>query len=498
MTTTNQTTYKTGTAAELLATTEPAGTLAFATDTKHLMISNGTTWILHAQDREIGSTYSDGTYQYPGTPILHFDVSETTSLQKFDGTQASQGDTVERWTGQTDGLEFRCPQHPGAGPKLITKNGNAGLYFTGVDSLMRLEDPLKLDYKSGDGDPPVREMNAMTVIGVVTYLSHPYGMTPQPVPTAFSDANPGVTIANGIGLYHKRFSGDHEDVFLSTNATGNTGATPEALAARKGTREEIAELDPYFVLTADRDATGAGIAGRYSTPLSVAALQSAASHYRVFMDFNATTLDSANFQMGFWSDNGASEHVMVNGPRSTGNGDSFSSNDTNLGALYSTRDWETNDNYTKENALMQHWHWNQNFLDKPQVFSTRIEGRTPGNDASNDIFQVNTHNRAYQGGQFCFEGNGEPFTVKNIHEVAIGGLKGGIGKYQPTTTQRSDVVIHELIVFPSKLSSTSLQSLGDHLKTKWGLDYFSTIGNDEQGISLYDANTTIPDPTLLS
>lgn len=99
MTTTNITSYKTGTTQEIL-NLDPStpGVIAVSTDTNSMFISNGTGWSETVVHKRLGKqhTLSNGD-TINETPILHFDANNRNTLLTESGSTCIDGDEVATW-----------------------------------------------------------------------------------------------------------------------------------------------------------------------------------------------------------------------------------------------------------------------------------------------------------------------------------------------------------------------------------------------------------------
>lgn len=99
MTTTNITSYKTGTTQEIL-NLDPStpGEIAISTDTNSMFVSNGTGWSETVVHKRSGKEYtlSNGS-SISETPILHFDANNRSTMLTEYGTTCNDGDEVAVW-----------------------------------------------------------------------------------------------------------------------------------------------------------------------------------------------------------------------------------------------------------------------------------------------------------------------------------------------------------------------------------------------------------------
>ena len=125
MTTTNITTYKTGTTQEIL-NLDPSipGIVAISTDTNSMFVSNGTGWSETGIHKRLGLQHTLDSGDIIGeTPILHFDANDRNSMKTSRGTTCSNGDEVAEWHSQSS-VE-RMIQDVHSRPKYISQDGNS-------------------------------------------------------------------------------------------------------------------------------------------------------------------------------------------------------------------------------------------------------------------------------------------------------------------------------------------------------------------------------------
>ena len=124
MTTTNITTYKTGTTQEIL-NLDPStpGTIAIATDTNNMFISNGTGWSETVVNKRLGLQHSLTNGETIGeTPILHFDANNRNTLLNAAGSTCVDGDEVAIWNSLKSSERFIQDVH--SRPTYVAQDAN--------------------------------------------------------------------------------------------------------------------------------------------------------------------------------------------------------------------------------------------------------------------------------------------------------------------------------------------------------------------------------------
>lgn len=124
MTTTNITTYKTGTTQEIL-NLDPStpGIIAMATDTNSMFISNGTGWSETVTNKRLGLQHTLSNGEVIGeTPILHFDANNRNTMLNAAGSTCVDGDEVAIWNSLKSSERFVQDTH--SRPTYVAQDAN--------------------------------------------------------------------------------------------------------------------------------------------------------------------------------------------------------------------------------------------------------------------------------------------------------------------------------------------------------------------------------------
>lgn len=484
MTTTNQTSYKSGTAQQILQTTEPAGTLAFATDTNHLMISNGTTWAVNTLDRVEGKSYTTGTFSdFTETPIVHIDASVDASVESRDGTQSADGDQVYKWKSQVGGLEFRATD--GRAPSKTTLGGNAAVYSS-YNQVMSLMDPLAPARGSHGEKAQLGRKGSFTVITVFTPVRHPvYSTLPD----------------DGIGWYEKRDS---------ISPVNHVNDADRMYTTSWNTNSPTKLNNPWLIEGLETEAYGTNLGGRYQAGKSRMAFGSSVYRNVYSTGGNVEQAGSDQFGLFYYDYNSTNDSLFTISTSHT-----FYNNEARLNSTPWTRDYllTPDQDIENTNTIPQSWNWNGNFLGRPQMLSQRINGEesSNSNESRTDITCLHTYNNGINGYGNFYDSTGAthggiagPTTFNGSARVVN---KVGTRWTSPSEPTRrmdelnlfarytsaanpgvNDIGIHEMIVFPYILSDSEINAYGEHLKTKWSMNYYaSNCINNYPGVQVSHA-----------
>ena len=479
MTTTNQTTYKSGTAQQILDTTEPAGTLAFATDTQHMMISNGTGWSINTIDRVEGKSYTTGTFEFSETPIVHVDASSATSMEQKGGATSADGDAVSTWYSQSNGQTFSAPA--GKEPEKATIGGNSAV-VSSYDQVMGLVDPL-ITQRNYARSGPTRE-GSFTIVCVFTPLRNPLHMD---LPS------------DGIGLYEKRHS---------VSAASHINDIDRCISTSWNGGSPTINNNPWLIPGQESEATS-GLGGRYQTGFDV---YTVGAHERRLFSTGArcAIAGSDGFKVAYGRVNSTWDTWLF---AQTSN--NFFNNEDRLNSAQWTRDHylTPEQDIYGENNIPITWNFNGNFLGRPQVVSFKSNGERTSNsiDQTTDVFRLHTFHVGYNGYANHYDStganhggmagattfNGATRTVNKVGQIHTVGSNSTVqldelALFHGTTESihenqgHNNTGIHEFIVFPYAMSDAELAAYGAHLEQKWNLSYFTMNCIANHTVSNYD------------
>lgn len=218
MTTTNITTYKTGTKQEILnSDASTPGVIAMATDTSDMLVSNGTGWSVTVANKRIGLQHETSNGEYISeTPTLHFDANNRNTLLNHRGDVCVDGDEVAIWN-SIDSSE-RLIQQPIARPCYVASDSNNNA---------------TVDLSVGDGmylDTSIspRRVGSMTVMLVYT----PTRQHHERVYTGPGDSSTTTNQVGGRYSYSEYQANNtttfHEKLF-TTDYARNFGASQDSL-----------------------------------------------------------------------------------------------------------------------------------------------------------------------------------------------------------------------------------------------------------------------------
>ena len=446
MSTSQQTTYITGLKSEILnESPAPAGRLALATDTNSLYVSTGSEWIKSDISSTSGLSYNLGTNVLPETPIIHVDASDSGTLLTRNLTTPSDGDGVEYWLNKTDDLAMRGNDSP----TYRVVNGNPQLDLFDGKMYLGSSDPELSDERAANKVP--ERWGSFTVVQVMT---------------------PHRGRENWPNLFEKHRSW-YQQGLVDGYTTGDytTPSTYYVNPKRDGSMEE---------------GTEAINGGRYN----YSQYENLVYNIHEYPAFSSHTGGDLNYQAvsnvtypdwRVWVDNRTDQ--TAHWVTATGGGMAQTLELQTVDGRYRTGAG------TEENPYKSNYYafddsslrdtidvFNDRWLGQPQIITYRVIAGFEGRYSARSIFGLHTwHYRYYntaRGSQTIRSVNytGEwRLKAFNLGGYSTGFYNGGATQY------KTPWGVNEVMVFNSALSDGELDTIGQHLKNKWGARYFTQV-----------------------
>ena len=395
---TTQTNYRLAdTTQEVLnLTPTPAGQLAVAKDTHNMFISTGSDWQQVSKTKSYGIQHVINAQQSLNSkPVCEFDSRVMNSMKNMQDRSPEDGDSVSKWTSQVSSHKLTSPGGE-ASPAYVANdhNGNPGVKF---DYSHRIDD---------DRKNPMIHSTDLTFVVVAT-----------PTRNLFGDDQFG----NPTGLERLVYYGDGTlwNDGSRTQDQGNVGANVPYDAGYEDPRGHQYAYNPY-------NQARENVGYMYRTSTTEGYLDQQSSYFRVVQS-NSTQ----HFYQALENYNSWSISTNVSDPLITGFTDSSGQPGTRTS------------------------NFNENFIGRPQIISTRIRERDNG-----QLFvdsRIHTWNPYYY---IELTSTGSTKIVDTLSNTRLHPLY-GYSFYQGYNT------IHHCYIFSEYLTDSELTKLGEQLSSDW-------------------------------
>ena len=403
---TSQTNYKLAdTTQEVLnLTPTPAGQLAIAKDTHNLFISTGSDWQQVAKSKSYGLQYVINAQQSLNSkPICEFDSRDMSSLRTIHNRAPEDGDSVSNWSSQLSTHKLHSPGGERA-PTYVNSdhNGNPGIKFDVYHSML------------DDRTNPLVYSTDLTFVVVATPTPNLLGVD---------------QFGNPQGLERIPYYGDgtlHGDG-SRTQDQGNVGSNIPYDAGYEDPRWNYA-YNPY-------SPPRLNVGHLFDTTTTEGYNSSSYSYNQPYF-----RIASSNQHQYFFHAADQSNHYTVN----TNYSDELITGFTAADGTPGTR----SDN------------WNENFISKPQIISSRVRER------ENNSTRVDTRIHTYH--PYDYIENTDASSMRIIDEY----LNTRFHPLYGYSFMNGYRTIHHCYIFSEYLTDSELTKIGTQLSSDWNTATF--------------------------
>ena len=467
-----QTKYTRDTRSNILDSSPSApGEIAFATDSESLLISvDQTRWQEIQSDATIDKEYTLPNYsgtKISQTPLLHYDAANRMSFKNTRGEAPEPGDLITRWEQTTNNKQHIRPFTQKDGehhPTYVVDSGNGKPGLRCMDQGMYHDDRFTPHMST----PYTLIMVYTPIKDVVTERAWRWGEGP----------------ATFQGIVSGDFGGglERKDITIINNVREKAAGETRTWHVAADNTAPLSQGFPNHTIVA----TGTSAPSLSSAVLSGQSAQTIATHqgnlpgavanspsygskkatvdYTILGNSGGDEYDYDGITIIWGSTN--SHHEYINRSYPLG-----SISDSNTSWPRSPQTQNTYRYMTTNSPLNTTQHFNNNYLGKPQIMVSRVERDEFSDDQTTEYL--------HGCGTYMHETTGSGKWFKNYVGTQQGiraeGFQLGISGRVEQGSYKSHHDYNEIIYFPTLLSNSEINAIGEWLADKWDCEFWDGV-----------------------